>query len=117
MMAKDGPFDNSFHKCSFLDDEYDPTLSRYILTCNPFQISLVDTVTHEVFALARIKASQNYMNESLSIITGGLARFVTFKTKEGDLILNFMFYDSGRTAVRKIVLPRGLLSSLRWRAL
>ncbi len=70
MMSNEGSFDNSFHKCSLLD-EHDPSLERYVLTCNPFQIMLIDNVTRDIFTLAKVKASQNYMNEPLSIITGG----------------------------------------------
>jgi len=35
MMVNEGSFDNSFHKCCPLD-EHDPSLERYVLTCNPF---------------------------------------------------------------------------------
>jgi hypothetical protein len=101
MMDNDGGFDNSFHKCSPLD-EHDPALQRYILTCNPFKIMLVDTVTRDVFTLAKVKVSNNFMNESLSIITGGQARLVTFRTEEGDLVVNLMLYTNGRATVRQI---------------
>jgi len=73
---------------------------------------LVDTVTRDVFTVAKVKTSHNYMNESFSIITGGQARLVTFKTKDGDLIVNLMLYTNGRATVRRIELPKGLVSSL-----
>jgi len=49
-------------------------------------------------------------------MTGRDAKVTTFKTTDGSIILNFMLYTNGRATVRRVELPAGLVSSLKWRA-